>query len=901
VSGANVSGDDATAVVGTSGVSGRERAPDGWAERATIGGSLGRYLVIEELGRGGMGVVLRAYDPKLQREVALKLVHTGALDASAQARLIREARAMARLSHPNVVAVYDVELDDGVVLVMEYVPGTTLGQWLQQTPRSPNEVVEAFLSAGRGLAAAHHEGLLHRDFKLDNVLVGTDRRVRVTDFGLARAEGPRVSADAVHAGTGHGLRTSDDARASGADLSLDLTDAGIVMGTPRYMPPEQAEGREIDARADQYAFCVALWRALTGRWPFEGRGRSLQRAKYDGAPPWPRDVPVPRNVVEAVRRGLAPDPALRWSSIPALLTELSRNPSRRRRRLLAAGALTLAVVGAWGTQRLQRARTLASCASEGARIDEVWNAARAGAIEKAFETTGVSYARDTWTRSRVRIDDFAQEWTHTRRSTCERADVEQTLGRDVAERSRACLDEHADTLEALLQQLEQPDATVIEAVGTAVASLPLVRACTDENLLRHREKPPSDADMRERVRALQSRLSMAFAAQTTGRHALALEHGQAVLDEALALPWAPLATEAKFAVAEALGLRASTAMVFTLGERLAQPEDGMHWARLSRMLIDRLTLSDDLAVAELLHNVASIHVSMGEFEKAHALHEEARAIREKALGPEHPGVASSLNHLATGRYAVGAHEDAKRLLERAVEIRQRALGPEHPSIASNLTNLATVNQTMGALEEARVLHERALAIQETNLGPEHPEVAAFLNNFASLRAAMGAHDEARAMHERALAIREKALGPEHPSVAVSLNNLANVYMKANELEEARALQLRAQPILEKALGPEHPSFATSLYNLGNVHRLSGELEEARQYYERAVTIWENALGPEHPDVAMSLHELAQVHATTGAYGEAKAAYQRALAIWEKVPDPERADKAAAGLAELEAR
>jgi eukaryotic-like serine/threonine-protein kinase len=929
VPGSKSSVDDATVVVDATDLSWSEPANAGGVEPVTIGARLGRYLVIEELGRGGMGLVLHAYDPKLQREVALKIVRTGALDASAQARLVREARAMARLNHPNVVAVYDVELEDAVVVVMEYVPGTTLWRWLDEATRSWKEVVDAFLAAGRGLAAAHDEGLLHRDFKPDNVLVGSDARVRVTDFGLARAHGGRASFDAAHAR--HPQWSSEDGLPSEDEPPLELTDAGMVMGTPRYMAPEQAEGKEVDARADQYAFCVALWRALTGRWPFEGNARALLQAKRAGAPHWPNDVAVPRHVVEAVRRGLSADPASRWPSVPALLAELSRDPSRRRRRLLATGVLALAVVGGWGLERLQRARTMAGCASEGARIDEVWNDARADTIDTAFAATGIAYAGDTWRRSHARIDDFVRKWKITRSSTCEREIVERTLGRDVAKLSRACLDEHYDALDALLQQLEQPDATVIQQAATATASLPLVRACTDENRLRHRTELPSDPGMRERVRDLRGRLSQASAAQATGRHGLALQHAQAVLEEAMSLPWAPLATEAKLAVAVAhdvqgryedargryeevfveagasardeLALRASTALVDTVGARLARPEEGLHWGRLSRMLVDRLDLPDDLAVAELLNNLANVHASMGVFDEAQALHEKALAIREKELGPEHPKLAASLNNFATVRYGVGAFEDARILLERAVAIRQRALGPEHPSVASNLSNLATVHQTMNELDDAKALHERALAIQERTLGLEHPDVAMSLNNLAALYRVMGAYDEAKSIHERAIVIREKTLGPEHPDVAVSLNNLGSVHQSTSTFEEAKALHERALRIQEKTLGPEHLDVATSLYNLGNVHRATGAYEDAKSFYERAVTVWEQALGPEHADVAESLCELARVHVATGAYAEAKACYERALAIWEKAPDREHADgaDAAAGLAEVEAR
>jgi eukaryotic-like serine/threonine-protein kinase len=860
-----------------------------------------------------MGVVLRAYDPKLQREVALKIVRTDALEVSAQARLVREARAMARLNHPNVVAVYDVELGEGVMVVMEYVPGTTLRGWLAGETRAYAEIVERFIAAGHGLAAAHAEGLLHRDFKLDNVLVGDDGRVRVTDFGLARVSTSH-SRESESADASDLRASSQDARPGSDRVSVELTIAGEVMGTPRYMAPEQSEGREIDASADQYAFCVALWRGLTGRWPFEGRGRVLFESKRGGAPRWPSDAAMPRHVVEALRRGLSAEPAQRWPSMPALLTELGRDPSRRRRRVLAAGVLALVAAGAWGVQRVQRARTLTACASEGAAIEDVWNEVRADAIAAAFEGTGLSYAADTWSRSRARLDDYAEEWRSTRRATCEQAEVERTLEPELASASRACLDEHLGDLDALLQQLGVPDATAVQKAATATASLSLVRTCTDENRLRHRTDPPSDPAGREEIRALRSGLSRASAAHGTGRYGEALEQAETVLEEAGALSWTPLVAEAKLAVAAAQGrlgryedaraayedaffeagasardelaLHGASQLVALIGYQLAKHDDGRHWGRVAQMLADRLSLSEDLTVARLLNNLAIVHLATGAYEEAKALHERALAIKEKTLGPEHPDVAASLNNLANVHETTGAYEEAKALHERALAIKEKTLGPEHPDVAASLNNLANIHFAMGAYEDAKTLYERALAIREKALGPEHPDVAVSLNNLAGIHDATGAYEDSKTLCERALAIREKTLGPEHPDVAASLNNLAAVHFATGAYEDSKSLHERALTIKEKTLGAEHPDVATSLGNLANVHYATGAYEEAKALNERALAIREKTLGPEHPDIVWSLNGLADVHRGTGAYEDAKALHERALAILEKTLGPE---------------
>jgi eukaryotic-like serine/threonine-protein kinase len=927
-------------------------------ESFAAGTSVSRYVALEQIGRGGMGRVLRAYDPKLQREVALKEVRRDALDDEATARLAAEARAMAKLSHPHVVAVYDVEqLEVGeVVLVMEYVAGRTLKGWLRSEDRSWRAIVDAFIQAGRGLAAAHEVGLLHRDFKPANVLVSERGTVKVTDFGLAKISGSLSHSSSVEMGT-----------------SADgLTEAGTVMGTPRYMAPEQHCGESLTPAADQYAFCVALWeglcgeppfagetmakdklkgppawperttpraaveashpadrwRALTGRWPFEGRGKGLLRAKGVGALRWPSEVGVPRHVVDALRRGLSAQPEQRWPSMEVLLAELGRDPSHRRRRLTLIGGVTVVALGAWGAQHIQRARTLAACASEGAAIEAVWYDARAEAIRSAFEATGISYASDTWSRGRPRVDAYADQWAEARRATCERAEVERTMTPELAEASRGCLDEQRQQLDALLQQLEVPDETTIPKAGTATASLPRVRACLDESRLRHRTELPNDPGLRERVRALRSRLSRASAAKAMSQYAAALEDAQAVLEEARGIKWAPLKVEAQLAVADAhdgLGryeearagyeeafftagasaqdepaLRASSSLVSVVGERLARHESGLHWGRVSEMLVERLGLSDDLAVAGLLNNVAAVHHAAGAYEEAEALYVRGLAIREKVLGSDHPDMTASLNNLASLHQVTGSYEEARALYERGLAISEKALGSEHPDVGMSLNNLGNVHAATGRYGEAKASFERSLAIREKALGPRHPYVAMTLNNLALVHQTTGKYEEAIALYERGLAIWEEALGPEHPNVAASFSNLGLVHHARGSYEEAKLLQEQALAIREKALGPEHPDVAASLGNLALVHQATGAYEEARALYERGLAIWEKALGPDHPHVATTFTNLAAVHQATGAYEEARALYERGLAGWEKAlgPDHPIVAHALVGLAEV---
>jgi len=301
----------------------------------TIGDRVGRYLVLSALGAGGMGVVFAAYDPQLDRKVALKLLRAGITynTKEARARLRREAQAIAQLSHPNVVAVYDVgATDDGdLYIAMEFVEGDTLTTWLKKYPRTWREIVDVFQQAARGVIAAHSVGLLHRDFKPDNVLVGGDGRVRVTDFGLARS----VIAD------DDGARP----RPEMAALSVELTATGTVLGTPRYMAPEQLTGEPIDARADQFSFCVALYEALYGAHPLPGSTSVSMLEAGDKAVPPPEGTKVPAAIGRAVSRGLERDRAKRFSTMAALVHELVPPPPPATLRYAAFAFTAVVLIG----------------------------------------------------------------------------------------------------------------------------------------------------------------------------------------------------------------------------------------------------------------------------------------------------------------------------------------------------------------------------------------------------------------------------------------------------------------------------------------------------------------------------------------------------------------------------
>jgi eukaryotic-like serine/threonine-protein kinase len=328
------------------------------------GDSIGRFVVLGVLGSGGMGVVYSAFDPHLDRKVAIKLLAANARTEGAKIRMLREAQAMAKINHPNVIRVHEVgTYEDQIYLAIEFADAGTVRGWLKDKP-SQREILDVFAQAGRGLGAAHALGLVHRDFKPDNVLMSKTGAVQVTDFGLVSV------ANAV-------TRPPSELPTD-TPISQELTQTGSIMGTPTYMSPEQFKGEPATARTDQFSFCVALYEALYRMRPFAGAtyAELLVSVTSGALLPAPPDVNVRAWMRRVLLRGLSIDPDKRYASMDELLAALARDPARRRNRglalagvgLLAASGVAFALFGhhseqcGSGDDRIRRsARSLWAC------------------------------------------------------------------------------------------------------------------------------------------------------------------------------------------------------------------------------------------------------------------------------------------------------------------------------------------------------------------------------------------------------------------------------------------------------------------------------------------------------------------------------------------------------------
>jgi len=384
---------------------------DEHSERDTDPVRIGRFTVLRRLGEGAMGLVFSAYDEELDRKVAVKVLRRRLHgDTQGQNRMLREAQALAKLSHPNVVAIYEVGwFGDTLFLAMEFIEGRTVRQWLADNPRSWREVLHVYMEAGRGLAAAHAAGMIHRDLKPDNILVGKDGRVRVVDFGLARRSGTEASlVERVHQPMPLVPQMPLMSQGSGRfDVSHTL--AGSLVGTPAYMPPEQLEAGELDGRSDLFSFCVSLFEGLYGQRPFIADDADALRfaIKVGDLTDVPRDAIVPARLHRIVLHGLAAERNHRPKSMLELLAELRTVIDRPRRIwLVALGGLSAVslMVGFIGAAALQRGASTEVCTGAPARLVGVWDPPAREALQQAVLASGLSYAPDTWVRVAGQLD-----------------------------------------------------------------------------------------------------------------------------------------------------------------------------------------------------------------------------------------------------------------------------------------------------------------------------------------------------------------------------------------------------------------------------------------------------------------------------------------------------------------
>jgi eukaryotic-like serine/threonine-protein kinase len=700
-------------------------AHEGGLER---GQRIGRFIVGDRLGSGAMGVVHSAYDPELDRQVALKvLAPEVAGNEQARVRLLTEARAMARLAHPGVVPIHDVEIvGDVVVLAMELVEGPDARRWLETSRPSWQEALAVLLPAGRGLAAAHAAGIVHRDVKPSNVLIGRDGRARITDFGLARAQ-PR-DAEPVDPGA-----PSPDAPGL---LSPSMTASGALLGTPAYMAPEQHGGRPADPSSDQFSFSLVLHEAVYGERPFQPApdlGRTPREAltaavvagRVRPAPPGSR---VPRWLRKIVLRGLAIEPGDRWPSLSAMLDALEATPRRRRRRwAIASGvgaALALALSVGVVVSGVEREDRL--CTGAAAELERTWPATeRATAL--AHIAAMSPYGRVGAQRLGEGLREHAARWTAGHREACV-AHRRGEQSSELLDRRMACLERSRAALAAVTEVLQTADDNALPEALVAAGSLPDPSACSDIAALVGRV-PPLPREMAARAAAMGAALERAQIYLAAGRAVEARDQSAAAVREARALGYRPLLARALLAEghagmelddrpAAAPPLAEAAAIAIEVGD---DPLAVEAWARAAWVkgttgkdpdaalagldLIEALARrerSPSFARALLWNNVGAVAFSHGRREDARErfarADDEARAVAVTRVTTGARAL-ELISIRANAAMSVEDPDERDALLGNAHAELARVVGPDHPrALRLQLTRARLIPGLVGARE-----------------------------------------------------------------------------------------------------------------------------------------------------------------------------------------------------------
>ncbi len=846
----------------------RESKPavDGELRRGTI---VGRFLVLGRLGAGGMGVVYAAYDPELDRRVALKLLRGSSREGDVRARLLREAQAAARLSHPNVVSVFDIGVfEERVYFAMEYVEGVTLAEWLRGE-RSWQDVVKMFVQAGRGIAAAHEVGVIHRDFKPENVLVGRDGRARVVDFGLARAADGEATPPPVLATNAD----PDETQPAIRGISDRLTRTGALLGTPRFMAPEQFSGGEITPSTDQFGFCVALYAALYRTLPFRGdKVTELASSVLAGEIAPPVATPGPVALRRAIVRGLSVDPSRRHASMAALLRELERASSQRRRRIVVAGAAAAAILVAGGTLLASSARDAAPgpCLDAARKVRSVWNADREARVRSAFEARQLSFGELAARGVSDRLGTYANAWAAMRTDACEATHVHHEQSEQLLDLRTVCLDDRLAELAALVLAFESADADTVSRSIDAADRLPSLGPCADRAALAAAIRPP-DATIASRVDAVAGELATVATLERLGKLAPALAAAEHACAAADAIKYPPLTARCRLVVGRLVedatgnhrraielladsvtqGLagndrnrtaEAALSLAKTLFAGAGPYEEAERWAKLAdgaaTQLSDRGEVDGQLAAVRGL-----IAMRRGRFADALPQFERLLAVRGRLDPRGGLPVANAHVFLGHALAALGRIDDAESHYKHALAVIEEVSGRAHPNLNPVLDGLGQVAFSRNRPKDALPHLERALAITRSTVPPGHPSLINALANFGATLSNAGELDRALAVLEEA---RTTVAPTDRRELALVLSNLVAVYQQKGDPAKALATAEQALVVEREVKGETHIETALAHYNVGDTLLSNDRPRDAVDSIRKAIAIWDQQLPPDHP-------------------------------------------------------
>jgi len=799
------------------------RAPEGSDEEPVVderlpeaGEVLGRYELRSTLGRGAMGIVYLAHDPKLDRLVALKLLLKPQRSALEEARVLLEARAAARVDDAHLVSVYDVGAWRGrVFLAMEYVEGPSLTRWLAENPRDVDAIVAVFADVARGLAVIHAAGLVHCDVKPDNILIGA-RGAKLGDFGLA--------------------------------LGADEAAVGTLRGTPAYMAPEVLHGGAPTPASDQYAWCVSLFEAIAGTRPDRSRVSRPSR--------------MPRRLYAIVSRGLALDPARRFRSMQEI-AELLQPPRGRRRIAIAAAAF--AVAGTVAAVGLTQRSATDPCRVPDAELARAWNPARRTAL---FAALGPAQGR----QASERLDAYGNAWLAAGVSACKATRVNGRYSEAILDRRTQCLDRARSRVGALVDLLVE--RTAHDQALAAIDELPDLAACDDVNALANEALPTSPVQ-RARFAAVHANLDRAMAqidlrrpeaalAQLQGSRALVAAAASHQLDaeeqyvtglalaqldrrDDAAATFERAYEAARAAANERLEVKDALELAGLLDREPATRATAKSWLGRARAVADRL---DDTALAALVsEREGSLAFASNDYTAAERAFRTAVKLRSQKYGDVDLRTALTRSSLASALIKTGKLDDARRELRKAMADLIAARGDAHPSLVTMWNALGTLELAVGnataardALVEAR---RRAILVRSET----HGTVIALDINLASIAQRLGDFDQAKAGYEHAIAALEKTGRRGSATWRGARQGLAQTALARGDVATAKQMleELIAQRLADKASEPA--KLGSLRMDLASALTKQQRFADADRELALARTAYVTAFGERHPNVA----------------------------------------------------
>lgn len=800
--------------------------------------TIGRYVLGARLGSGGFGEVFSAYDERLHRDVAIKLLRSSPDARSAEA-LLREARAMAMLSHRNVVPVHDAGIHEGeAFVVMDLVRGETLASWTARAPRSWSEVLEVYLQAGHGLAAAHAVGLVHRDFKPTNVLVGSDTRVQVSDFGLAASETE--------------LRARAPQRA----------------GTLGYVAPEVLAGEAVGTAADQFSYCSALRDALA---------RSSSKC-----PTW---------VSAVVTRGLHRDPMRRWPSMHALVTRLAAGQRRRRRRMVWTLASS-SVIAAVALTVVLRPNSPPACVRAEQESQQSFEEAT-GRARAAFVRADAKRGAEVWEAQLPRLRAHATDLGSQTRTSCEA--TQEPTSKTAA--SRLCLEQRRWALDALLRVFESADRSVVEHAPNAVSLLVERRDCAYEGSTL---SPPSSEQYIATVQ-IERLLAEAQGLQDAGRYADALDVATRAHNQAQEVGYAPVAARAAYRRAvqhlylgrprEAVPMLQAAladahvagdvarvawsqiALAQTQGSALEDPHAGAVWADAAQATIKAAPDAAELEAALLVVR-SQIDLAAGNFASAHTHARQAVQRRRELFSADHPALADALVQSGNADHYAQNGQRAEAAYREALAIRLRTFGPEHPQTATAYNNVALAAMGQGSYDLAKKNLRHAAAIWQATEHTVARNLATF--NLHVIDVAQGEQNTAieglNGLLTSLSALRGQ--GGPIPSLRRRVQTqLVDALIERGELQRADALL----DDVAEAWPEDHPEQMGIAYRRGVVAMLRHAPEQAAIHYRAVVKHAGENYEPTSTTMLAALAAVAGADAERGAIDVARNTLEGAAA------------------------